>query len=62
MSTERDDDYWDGVAEGTNDGPGGAPFRDAGEALIETLSGGMISRSDENEAGLEDGREGVHDD
>ncbi|WP_338548949.1 hypothetical protein [Roseovarius phycicola] len=58
----KDKDYWSGVAQGTKDGPGGAPFRDAGEALVETLSGGMISRSDAEKGGIQDGREGVHDD
>lgn len=58
----KDEEYWDGVAQGTEDGPGGAPFRDAGEALIETLSGGMISRSDDEKRGIEDGRDGVHED
>lgn len=62
MSTDRDEEYWDGVAEGTEDGAGGAPFRDAMEGVVETLSCGMISRSDDNERGLEDGREGVHED
>lgn len=56
------DDYWDGYAQGCVDGPGSAPFRDAGEQMVETLSLGMIARSDSEKAGISDGREGVHDD
>lgn len=58
----RNKDYWNGVAQGTKDGPGGTPFRDAGEQVIETISGGLISRSESEKCGIEDGRSGVHDD
>lgn len=62
MTQDTDKDYWDGVAQGTSDGPGGAPFRDAGEQCVETMSFGMIARSDDEKCGIEDGRNGVHDD
>lgn len=62
MSQDTDKEYWDGVAAGATDGPISGMIRDVGEGCLETASLGMIARSDDNKRGIEDGREGLHDD